>query len=213
MTKWTHNQHYWNEPTIENSYWAGFIAADGSIRSSTKVGNELRFFLQCQDQNTITLFQRALNHDGRQYQHNTGKAIGVVIGAAKEILFDLARYYNITSAKSLTLQPPNITDIEMIKAFIIGYIDGDGWIGLDCRNARKYCYPRIMILGTESVLNWMRSIFINNLGAMNIKISALKQNKAFRLNISGKNVYTIVSWLNMVHVPRLQRKWAKVEGI
>src|ERR1035437_6230433 len=56
------NDNYFNAPSNENCYWAGFIAADGNIHSKKK--RLLRLKLQEKDKNHLEKYIKCLNFSG-----------------------------------------------------------------------------------------------------------------------------------------------------
>src|SRR5690606_13503507 len=71
---------------------------------------------------------------------------------------DLYKFWNILPNKTLYLNPPNITDLNLCLSYIIGLIDGDGSICIcnftQTHNGKKYTYPKIkfMLCGTFSLI-------------------------------------------------------------
>lgn len=86
----------------------------------------------------------------RDYKSHEYDCVALSITSPK-ICADLLKNFNITNNKSLTLISPELPP-ELIDAFIIGYIDGDGSIGLyNSENTQKFL--RISILGTINMCN------------------------------------------------------------
>lgn len=226
---YTKNDNYWSEPNIENSYWAGFIAADGSVRYGKRSGYQLRLQLTESDKGVLDRLKLALEYSGSmryipgklymyKEDNRSGFAAGYTtrmkpqyyleISGAKQYLLDLNKWYNITPNKTFTLQPPNITDINLIKAYIIGYFDGDG--SLFIRN-NKYCSPGIKIVGTRLFITWVKSV-LEDLTNESFTLSSANSKARDNLNIcalhkGGSGVYKFLDCLSDVNVPRLDRKW------
>lgn len=217
-TLYTKNDNYWNEPTVENSYWAGFIAADGNLGMVRKT---LIIHITLSDISILEKFKQAIQYTGpiklikgTSYTYKFGNVSGkpagytiinkdsvrLVIGSAHQYHLDLLKHYNITPKKSLTLQPPNITDPEMIKAFIVGYIDGDGSIGFS--NVRGYNKFYFNIVGTESMLTWIKQHV--NFGNATVRRKTNNSSSLTAAANVGRRAY--MSLMN-VDVPRLDRKW------
>lgn len=118
---------------------------------------------------------------------------------------DLLKWYNITPAKSLTLLPPNITDINQIKAYIIGYFDGDGSLMWD----KTKQSPRIEIIGTSMLLIWMKSILDQLIGdSFNLGADKRCSSTSTKyLRKQGSSIYKFVEIFSNINVPRLVRKW------
>lgn len=78
---------------------------------------------------------------------------------------DLKTNFNIIPAKSLILDPPNINweDKDLIDAYIIGLIDGDGSIGFST-SVRTQPHFFISLIGTSQVLSFVKRRFEEILG-------------------------------------------------
>lgn len=123
--QYSFNQRVFSRLSDEACYWAGFIAADGSIGK----GNSVHICLGVKDIEHLQKFARFCSYDGpisirtdashRQYAY-------IAIWGAEKMVSDLKKHWNITPAKTLTLQPPNITKKSHILSYIAGYFDGDG---------------------------------------------------------------------------------------
>jgi DNA-binding transcriptional regulator WhiA len=196
--------------TIENCYWAGFIAADGSVDRNRKV---LTISLNNKDSKHLKLLQKTLKFTGTLKQVITvlgdkrHKATKLYISSAKELLDDLERHFNITPNKSLSLIPPNLNEKEFIKAFIIGYIDGDGSIVYGT-NKQKKKYLRLSILGTENLLLWIKDFFDQEFDLSYRKL--YKQGRVYCYQLASLKAYKALSDLNKLEVPKLKRKWGKI---
>lgn len=224
--KYTKNNNYWKTPTVENSYWAGFIAADGNLTIQTRGAYVLRIGISESDRVLLDNFKAAIEYTGpistakkQIYVYKEGnksnKPVGytihgkpsvhIQIAASQQYYDDLAKWFNITPKKTLTLQPPNITDEEMIKAYIVGLIDGDGH-----HNPRKKDRNRFRrvfkILGTEALLLWMR----DQLTIPQIKVA--NDGAIFRLDFSNSTADRVYEYLlpTAIRVKALQRKWRYV---
>lgn len=202
------NDYYWKEPNTENSYFAGFIAADGNLNDRNM---RLSIDLHPKDRIIVDTFSKAIEYTGRVREQKPTKwhkngSVGIYLYNADKYFEDLTKWYNITPRKSLTLQPPNITDPNMIKAYIVGYFDGDGWRGIS--NPNKSNSLRMTFLGTQQVLQWIK----HNLDAGHTDIHRCNgDSRAYRLNYNKLAVLKIYNDLMSIDVPRLERKWKHVD--
>jgi hypothetical protein len=209
--KYTHDTLFFVIPTKENCYWAGFIAADGNIKKDT---HNLTISLQRRDKKHLKKFAKSINYNGpiidsivrkwnKIYPISTLK-----INSFSDSSYNLETTFNVVPKKSLTLVPPNLTDPKLVKAFITGYIDGDGCIFKD--DVRdNYQYLRLCILGTKELLNWIKTFFDEH---YNIRGTCIfKKNKIYYYNVNGKNAAIVLKDLNKIKVPKLDRKWSKVD--
>ena len=58
---YTQNENFFSEPNDKNSYWAGFIAADGGIE---KTSNRLRIGLSIKDRELLEVFAQQVEFTG-----------------------------------------------------------------------------------------------------------------------------------------------------
>lgn len=188
-------RNFFAKPNLTNSYWAGFIAADGCVsdRSKTKI---LQLRLNKIDINHLRCFKKYLKSDCHIGVYSDNSCSLHI--SSDELTKDLLKNFNITPRKSLTLKfPQNLTEKQKL-AFIVGYIDGDGSIyktrdQLSCK-----------ILGTKNVLTNIKKV-------LKIHNKVRKTGKIYTLTFYGnKNAKQILSSLKKLSLPRLDRKWNKV---
>lgn len=203
--KYVHNDVYFSVPNTESAYWAGFIAADGYV---SRKENKLVIELDQKDLGHLQVFQTCIGTTAT-IKHITGRnSVALSLYGAHKLIDDLEQNYNIVQAKSLTLQPPNITDPDLIKAFIVGYIDGDGCISQT--RAKKTDYTiKLTAVGTQTMVNWI---------GCNIRKWAEREDlgyfgnyrKLYTYSCGGK--YALHAFTKMLAVAplALPRKWNKV---
>jgi hypothetical protein len=209
---YTKNEYYWTVPNIENSYFAGFIAADGCLYERPK-GNSKQLLIKIveSDRQILERFIKAIQYTGqlkqvipKEYTYKNGYSfIGksqsmLGVYKADQYFEDLKKWYNLNPRKSLTLEPPNLTNIELIKAYIIGYIDGDGCIGTVSNKSHR---KRITIKGTKIFLEWVKAMLAVNGG------SIYCSGNIYTLDYQNNNADAVYSQLVTMDVPRLERKW------
>lgn len=219
--KYTHNNEYFTDLTMENCYVAGFIAADGSLRSRGKV---LSIILHPKDREILENFKQYFQYTGsvvdgeRKNKDKVQLTTTLVINGVGQWYEDLEKHFNITPAKTKTLQAPNLSSMDHKIAFTAGYIDGDGcimWSG-----GKFY----LDILGTESVISFIKELFDNIVpipengigrGSM-LDLSKNNNRYSFPLHkyrISGKRAIAICQYIKQYNLPFLERKWSKVPPI
>lgn len=200
------NDSFFNIPNLENCYWAGLLAADGNV--SNKV---IHISLQEKDKNHIYLFNDKLNssYKVRNYIAKEKFPYYVLCFTSELIKNDLLATFSITERKSLTLKPPNIKDKELIDSFIIGYIDGDGTIGL--YNSKRQKSILVTLLGTLEMCSWIKERFEEILGKSikNLCKSKKDSKNTYRLYLTDKNARIIFKHFYNINVPKLERKWSK----
>lgn len=226
------NENYFSEPNTINSYWAGFIAADGSISSVQTSRGEVRGLkiqLSAKDKSHLELFKEHIEYTGNilnvevkhknlkhfQTKRMNGKIYKSVMlqFCNKQICKDLERNFCISKRKSLTMIPPKHLTLENSLAFIKGYSDGDGCISI--YKKRKKQYLSWSIAGTYETLDWIKNT-INNLSIVNNiwkqNIYKYKKNNIYRLDFKYiKYIVPLLKYLQTIETPELKRKWNKIE--
>lgn len=146
---------FFSPPTILNSYYAGFIAADGCILEPDGGSPVLQVNLNGDDGEFLSKMLEVMGSDlqVRHYSYQNHKRASISV-TSKQIAEDLDRNFNITPRKTLTLQPPVGLDRECSLSYIAGLIDGDGSYTFSSKNNR----PILNIVGTEAILNWVRDV-------------------------------------------------------
>lgn len=190
------NSKYFSIPTEENCYWAGFIAADGNITDD----NSIRILIRASDEEILNEFKDCIQYTGNIHHYNyNGRTYSRIEVFDKELVESLHRIWNITPRKSLSFQFPKIYNESFIRAFIIGYIDGDGSIS-------KSKYKKVQINGTYSLLNWMRARLMLY-AQMKFKSNIYKSRSIYNFAFVGKNSDKFFEWAFTYKGFRLRRKW------
>lgn len=201
----TRDDSFFAKPSIINSYWAGFIAADGCIWSGT---NTLAIKIHSKDKILLDRFKSDLQYTGLIGTIPSQNQSRIIVNSTP-LVSDLLTNYNIGPAKSLTMTPPNLTNEDTIKSFIIGYIDGDGTICF----LGKAKYLKLGIIGTRETLEWILEWFDKWTPPTKAKksIQQKKTNKNIcELTIYGKRAEALIKILKAVPVAKLDRKWDKI---
>lgn len=201
------NHDYFSTPTIENSYWAGLIAADGCIIVPGG-SRQMKLDLSLTESDGEHVIRLADSLGGAAVYHygprGTSKGVAVMRVTSDKICSDLLRNFNITPKKSLTLGPPVGLTEEKELAFIAGYIDGDGCYGTAKRSTGHY--PFLSILGTEAFLIWVKEVLCPESGVQ-IKNADSKESKVRLLRISGSYAIKSRDKLHDIEgIPFLERK-------
>jgi len=203
---YTCNQNFFSEPNIVNSYWAGFIAADGCIYKKRNT-NDLRLSigLQLSDYQHVQKILKCMQSDSIIRKYSQRNYCEMALHNEEEIINDLQNIFSITERKSLTLQPPNIYKEDQIRAFIRGYFDGDGC--LHYRRSRNQ-WMIIIASGSLNILEWIKTQAINFLS--DIKCNICMGSGAYRLEFSSsKQSFRFLEWLyyDSIDLTRLNRKY------
>lgn len=200
------NENYFSQVEIVNSYWAGFIAADGCIYKRPKSSSQLQIGLSAKDADHLKNFKIEIGagtiaESVRRDQSGKGHPVAAYNLYSDKVCDDLAQNFNILPRKSLTLKPPNIHN-ECARAFIAGYIDGDGCY------ARAGNRPQIHIAGTEMFLEWVAQVY--NLKKLPLKFGA---SSAFQMKFNGDDAIRMRSSFKSLDLPLLERKTNRWEEL
>lgn len=124
------NHHFWDSLTSEpQAYWLGFVAADGSV-----CDNSLAISLQRRDRDHLLRFLSAL--DSTHPVHDRTPSVRGMVNGTYEISTVYIRSFPLTTAlaawgikpsKSFNLQWPSAMDPNLLRHFLRGYFDGDGY--------------------------------------------------------------------------------------
>lgn len=131
--------------TEEKAYWLGFLYADGSVTKTNK-RSRLELSLKESDLNHIEKFKEFLQSTNKiQYKTTKlGNAYRLNVSSVK-LISDLI-HKGCVPRKSLILKFPSeeIVPRKLIRHFMRGYFEGDGWLGFDTTGR----YHRCNIVGT-----------------------------------------------------------------
>jgi len=221
--KYKVNDDFFESPNLVNSYYAGFIAADGCISITKSGAKYLSFGLSIKDKIFLEKFKKEIDYEGpiSEYPSSTKKFVRMSINSTK-VCNDLEKNFNITPRKTFTLIPPNIINEELIDAFICGYIDGDGTIGF-CHDYRTHKQKKccISLIGTFELLSWVlkrfKKIYLPKAKSTENKKPSIHTGGFGNKRNDNKHIYQISfsdKWarniiLNMIkyEIPLMKRKW------
>lgn len=222
-TKFNCNSQYFCEPNQQNSYWAGFIAADGCIIKSKSDNSQRQLCIQLQENDLPHLeqFKKDIDFDGKIGVYETTYTYKGIsqdkrfcsLKLTSDIICDsLENNFKITPSKSLTLEPPVELDKDNSLAFIKGYIDGDGWVQ---KKTSKQWKSHISMVGTLEVLLWIQSVVEVSI---NEKLSEKcigkrpGESNSYSLTITGNKARKLLSLLCGIE-RGLFRKWDGIKEV
>lgn len=167
------NEDFFESPNEHNSYWAGFIAADFAIRRpSPKRSTELSCALASKDKDQLVRFLQSINSNKSvkeriRFRKGTKLHCAEVWVSSNKFAEDLEANFNICSTnKTERLNPPTNLNRECELAFIVGYIDGDGWLRYE-----KGQGIDLGVCGTFGMVSWIKSVLDNELTSVDMEIS------------------------------------------
>lgn len=205
--KYHYNENYFhNITTDEQAYWLGWLHSDGNIND-----NQVRLRISADDIEILELFNQSLNsnieikiessHKG--FSTNTNMANLTI--SSKQMIMDLAQY-GIVANKTKIINFYHFDDKELIKAYIRGIFDGDGWCYFS-ENSREIGFSGNLATCTE-----ITKFLTNELQIKNVKVTPVKT--IYRIRICNKD--GIVKFYdNILKGHRdlsLKRKFDKIEN-
>jgi len=202
---------FFDDPNPQNSYWAGFLAADGCIYGRS-------VSLASVDRDHLELFARTVGYDGSIGMQKGRGRFGrrplyrVTFTGVPEWVEALARHWSVGPRKSLSLQPPALQSLECVLPFIRGYIDGDGSVFLVRPKGCTAPRVRLSMVGTRSMVEWIATVFGEIAPAERVSVSRPK-GSIWGYDVTGRRAAVIAHHLLADGGSRLSRKWSKVEPL
>lgn len=214
--KYSFDIDFWKTPNLINCYFAGFIAADGYINSKSLV-----LSLSTKDLIVLEKLREACCFTGnirsyqrKNYKKETLKQVSTLtINSIHYWEDDLKNNFNIVTKKTFILQPPNLINNLLIFSYLIGYLDGDGWIYLNKRGKLVLGY----VDGSYDHICWIKSFFDkyfpeslrNESRKPKIKRGTKdgKVSNCFYFTFNGSRSLKIVDFLRRFPIFKLDRKW------
>lgn len=200
---------YFDQLNEVNTYWAGFISADGCIKD----GDILKVKVSCRDTPHLLRLKEAIGYQGQHtYQtrvNKTGSVTRSIEFSARsaQICNQLQNNFGIGPRKTKILDFPSLSN-NLLDAWIVGYIDGDGTVGY-YGSKGKQKYLNIVVVGTEDVCKGIRGRFSEVIGeSIENKIS--EKDGLYRFQISGQRAVSVYQHYKQIRVPNLDRKWSYV---
>ena len=161
------DHNFFSKETEQAYYWAGFIAADGSVNK-----NSLTINITATDEDHLRQFKKDIQasqevslrpaRDVKFRDRIIKSKESVVINiTSQQNVKVLREKFNIVPAKSLIYSvPEKLLSSPLIKHFMRGLIDGDGsWFYSNETHGPKI---RLNICGTKNVCESMHKVFFNN---------------------------------------------------
>lgn len=207
MRKYNFNEHYFDVIDCqEKAYWLGFFAADGYNHVSKGC---IEFRLHKQDKEILEKFKSCI---GANNPIGLYKQTYCNLTIYSQHLCDKLSEYELSQAKTYTLQIPELDDVLM-RHFIRGYFDGDGCFSVIKRNDRKNPNSKTYqfnITGMENPLRKIQKHLIKNVGVADNGLKHRKSTIAITIHYSGRNVCKrILDYLYQDATIYLQRKYNK----
>lgn len=178
--------HFENIDSEEKAYWLGFLYADGYVSLKE---DKIELSLAEQDKNHIEKFKIFMGIDNKICYRKPSKAYRISFRSQK-CKADLIKQ-GCVPKKSLILKFPSQEQVPqyLIKHFIRGYFDGDGWF-----TNTSTCF-QVGIIGTQDFIEgFLKNIEIQN--KSNKIFIVHRENGAKRYVFSAYNdVLNFLNWI------------------
>ena len=191
--------HFEKIDSEEKAYWLGFLYADGSVSSSRNV---IELCLAEKDYQHMVKFKNFIGLDNKIGYRETSKAYRYSFHSdkMKEDLINLG----CVPKKSLILEYPTTKQVpkNLIRHFIRGYFDGDGWF------SNTDSTFQVGLIGTQAFIEGFlkdAEPYINT----NLKIHIVhREGGAKRYMFSGlQDVTNFLNWIYKDSTIYLDRKY------
>ena len=211
-TKYSKNHKFFSKPNYLNSYWAGFIAADGNVVAKT---NRIRIGLARIDRAHLENFKRdtdytgpVVDHDMKSGFNSTNGFSKIIINGVPEWLYYLEKFYNVTPNKTYSITFPRQLPEELHLPYAIGYIDGDG-----CITNTSAGTPCVSMRGNYYMLDRIKEIFDemfpSPFPSQSPPAKVAYCSGLYRYAIAGRRAQSLIDYVNQLDLPILDRKWKK----
>lgn len=199
------NHNYFDKLTNENSYYLGFLGADGTVR---KDRNEIKIGLSSIDLNFLEEFQKKLQSERpiHNYQTNNGFDVSELIFSSVKIKEEIMKY-GIVPNKTYIGLDLNLIPKEFQLPFIKGFYDGDGSVVYN-QNTKQV--KLTFCSYTKKILEQINNFF-NNQG--HIYSSQRTKNIIYELDFSTLPSLDILKQFYKLDTPCLIRKYKKYLNI
>jgi hypothetical protein len=124
--------------TPEACYFAGLLATDGNLPSKT---NKIKIALKAIDEYTLQALAKFIGFGGsfsyRTMSATEGRGLYVEMSfSSKKIREDLCHHFGIVPNKSGCMPSPKLTGTDLVLAYMVGLIEGDGSVKYDAETQK-----------------------------------------------------------------------------
>lgn len=214
--KHSKNEMFWEMPNALNTYYAGLLAADGSVGGCRAI---LQWTCHKQDRWIMDRFVTDTKFTGHIVESlkkspasdHMATHCRIAISACQKWNADLARNFNVIPQKAYRLRPPNISTDFLRCCYLIGYTDGDG-----CIHPGKNGMPQFQYVSASlSIITWIRefveSHFPFKIKQKTTKVRSFADGNYHSYTTYGMTAVKLFEFLRQIDVPRFPRKWDNPE--
>lgn len=205
--KYSCDEDFFSQENLRNSYWAGFILADGSIN---KKDSGIRIAVNRKDKHHLELFSKDIDYTGKvkEYTLSTNYKNNVEYSKleiyCKQIQNDLKITFGIDVDKTKNSRLQELRS-DNLFSFVCGLIDGDGSI-----QKRENSFGRISLLGNRLLMRDVANFLTIHLTLNENDVKIYETKKLPVLNITRRTALSKFrdKFLNIQNeIPYLERKW------
>lgn len=202
------NETFFMTTNKTNSYWAGFIGADGYVSEDK---NTLQITLATKDKDHLEKLKEELNKDYEIKVRKSKSSYAAedshycrFVFSSKQTIQSLKENFLLHQAKTHTLRFPEHLSLENKKSYVCGYIDGDGCINTTgVRNKLQ-----LSICGNQEFLEGVREFLVEE-GDMSIVNNLYPSRGIYVFAVLGKKAIEILDFLYDGELPLMERKWGR----
>lgn len=216
-TKHSKDELFWETPNPLNSYYAGLLAADGSIATARAA---LQWVCEKTDKAAMEKLVIATRFTGQIEEslkkspcsENISTHCRLSFSACQKWNADLARNFNVIPQKAHRLAPPAFSSDFLACCYLIGYTDGDGCINVGKPKGVLEMPALCYVSASLSIIEWIQSFveahfpFSRSGRRSNIRSSSERTYHHYRIN--GMNAIKLFDFLRRIDVPKFDRKWS-----
>ena len=196
------NERFFINLSPISAYWAGFIAADGTLFNRDK---SVTIALSKRDVRHLYKFIKAIKSNVQvgYTESNNSTHVSICSNPLYESLIKLG----ITPNKSLSITHVNIP-LSLKSHFIRGVFDGDGSI-----SGEKITHVQFCIAGNKPFLQEIQNSLVRKCNINRVKLYSLPPSgRAYKLQYTGSQIFKILDFLykKSCHQTRLDRKYQKM---
>lgn len=211
--KYECNNSFFDINNQQSFYWAGFIAADGSINNK----GDFALSLKLADYEHIEKFKSIIESNATIYTISSKEVIinGVetkssgcaTIRFRNKLWLESLKRFNIIPNKTKVYDiPTDILNHELFHHFLRGYFDGDGWFA---KSKDKYntCKIALGICGNLSVIDKIKNKILEKCNIEGTPYLC-KQNNIYKLTFAKQHdVAKIIDYIYQDASIYLERKY------
>lgn len=206
--KYSINHDFFKKIDTEwKAYWLGFITADGNVRWVTG-GRKHRYILKIKlaiiDRDHLQKFlDVAESNHPIHIRLEDGRETATIEISSPQMVSDLISY-GVVPAKSMIVKPYYNISANLLRHYIRGLIDGDGYISLIKNSEGEYLRPRIQLSGTYHMCKFFQDFSLRHSKST---ATVRPEEKIFNYVVNGRYSVPIIRELYLNCTVYLDRKY------